>query len=158
VRLKSSQSGRRSWGVLSALAAGAGVASLVAHLCSFAGIALQDTFPPILVLHLLVFFLIVMVFLRLRWWQCQDGSLNLRWSEIIHEVPVWVRISVLLLSAYTLSVFVLMYIRLSDTAHENATSARIDAARTLSAHWLLLYAAATAFFVFVPPRPRKDSD
>ena len=146
------------WSALSLFGALGFGLSAVAHLATFAGVAVQESIPLMWALHVGIFPLFVPFVLGLRHWQAKTGrwQRSLRWQEILRYIPVWARVVAGGLFLYAGVNFVLAMSHLPQWGAGPPLDARevaIYTMRAFSGHWLVFYAIPTIYFLFVPRDP-----
>jgi hypothetical protein len=139
--------------------------SLVAHLLTFTDIALQQSVPAIWGLHVGIFppFFALVIYLQ-RWTRGSWPRRHLQWKSLLPYLPHWVRISGVVLFAYTFFNFFNATRFLPAKGDPPPATAAAEhqkevyTLRAFSGHWMLFYALPAAFFLFVPAGARPEPE
>jgi hypothetical protein len=133
--------------------------SLIVHLFALAGVAVQQWFAPVWLLHVGIFPLFFVFVFRLRrwrnrpWWR-MPTVFGVRFKQLVGYVPRWLHFALPALMVYVLVNFVLatgfaQVLALQPMpAHVHLSPAQLM--RAFSGHWLIFYAVPAVFFLYVP--------
>lgn len=137
----------------------------VVHVGTYVGHVLSPNHPLFFGWHIGIFPLAATFVFRSRAWEgARRGGFRLKQIRMPHSefrpyVPAWVPPLLALLGAYAIAIFILSAIHFPPKGHGTLTAPQaMYLVRGFSGFWLLFYAAAALFFLYVPADAKPVAD